>query len=77
MPNAAHRRSDKTCGGNGCSEYSRLERRSRNASIKGFPPWLWGAGNTTGCAASTEKAGITAAAAVDKRPIPASRRVMI
>jgi hypothetical protein len=28
-PNAAHRRSDKTCGGNGRSEYSRVDRRSR------------------------------------------------
>src|ERR1035437_7919443 len=43
MPNAAHNRSEMTCGGSGRSEYARFDRRRASASMSGLPPLLlWG-----------------------------------
>lgn len=44
-PNAAHKRSDRICGGRRRSEYSRVECLDLSASVKGFPPALLGGGN--------------------------------
>ena len=52
MPNAAHNRSDRTCGGNGRSEYSRIYRRSASASMSGLPPLLRGGGSAIASAFS-------------------------
>ena len=68
MPNAAHKRSDRTCGGIDRSLYSRVDLRSASASISGIPPLLRGARNAIVFASFPPNAGPPATAALDKMP---------
>src|SRR5271165_784218 len=78
MPKAAHKRSDRTCGGRDRGEYSRTERLSLSASINGLPPWLRGSGNSR-ASGSRARAGLArlAEAALEISPIFAWRRVIM
>src|SRR6516165_1321565 len=75
MPKADHIRSDSSCGSSGLFEYSRIERRSFNASINGLPPLARGGCNWTVLACAVVPAAATAVA--DKRLQMACRRVII
>jgi hypothetical protein len=78
MPNAAHNRSERVCGGSGRSENSRVECLSFSALIRGIPPSLRGGGSAIGlsfCVAA--KAGTAASAALARIPLFAWRRVTI
>src|ERR1017187_8735609 len=77
MPNAAHNRSDSTCGGSGRSAYSRMERRSFSASIRGFPPDARGGGSVLVFAASAASPGVLAKIAAEARPAFTWRRVIM
>jgi hypothetical protein len=70
MPKADHIRSDSNCGSSGLLEYSRIERRSFNASINGLPPLARGGGNWTVLACVPA----AATAVADRRPC---RRVIM
>ena len=78
MPNAAHNRSERTCIVSARSDYSRVERLSLSACVKGMPPPLRACGKARGYSACESVDAGTAASAAPARIVAlAWRRVII